>query len=447
MPRPVTDHMPVLAVAWDLTQADPKETSYRRTVILAYDDVASINWFGTFLPPYWRMVFNNSTVAMLQHAAAQIDSVLLAADQLDGQLSADTSARAGAEYTTLTALAYRQVFAACKLVWNPVNQAVWYFMKEISSDGDLSTVDVVFPASPIFLWLNPQLLAMQMLPMYPYASNEVPSGYNKTWAPHHLGIYPIGGPINQEDMPVEETSNLILMAAAIVQRNGNDVSFFYPHYMPLFRQWADYLVANLPDTGDQLCTDDFEGPSPHNANLAAKGIVALAAYSYLCTVVGATTEAEQISAIVQNFTAAWISMAQTTANGTQPLHYKLEYDIVNSWSLKYNIMYQRILNFAVFDDTVLQQESDFYLANMLTFGIPLDSRGALTKLDWQFWIAAMTKDPSLEQKIISVLYNWASSTPTRVPLTDYYLTTTGAQLGFQARPVVGGLFSLMLIDD
>ena len=38
----------------------------------------------------------------------------------------------------------------------------------------------------------------------------------------------------------------------------------------LLSTWANYTVASLPDPGNQLCTDDFEGPSPHNVNLAAK---------------------------------------------------------------------------------------------------------------------------------------------------------------------------------
>jgi len=46
-------------------------------------------------------------------------------------------------------------------------------------------------------------------------------------------------------------------------------------------QWGNYLTTALPDPGNQLCTDDFEGPSPHNANLAAKGIVALEVTSSL----------------------------------------------------------------------------------------------------------------------------------------------------------------------
>lgn len=40
----------------------------------------------------------------------------------------------------------RQTYAGCKLTWNEKLETPWYFLKEISSDGDLSTVDVIFPA-------------------------------------------------------------------------------------------------------------------------------------------------------------------------------------------------------------------------------------------------------------------------------------------------------------
>ena len=67
-------------------------------------------------------------------------------------------------------------------------------------------------------------------------------------------------------MPIEETANLLLLIAYILE-NKADTKEFFSQYQNLFQTW-----------GDQLCTDDFEGPSPQNVNLAAKGILGIGAY-------------------------------------------------------------------------------------------------------------------------------------------------------------------------
>lgn len=69
-------------------------------------------------------------------------------------------------------------------------------MKEISSDGDVSTVDVIYPASPLILYLNPELLYILTLPLMEYVNNDTGkygkyNPYNYEWAPHHLGHWPI----------------------------------------------------------------------------------------------------------------------------------------------------------------------------------------------------------------------------------------------------------------
>jgi len=48
----------------------------------------------------------------------------------------------------------------------------WIFMKEISSDGDVSTVDVVFPSSPLLAARAPEILRRILIPILAYANNE-----------------------------------------------------------------------------------------------------------------------------------------------------------------------------------------------------------------------------------------------------------------------------------
>ena len=67
----------------------------------------------------------------------------------------------------------------------------WGFMKEISSDGDVSTVDVIYPAFPFFAKLAPDFFRRIILPLLTYANNGTAAyglrvEYNLTWAPHHL---------------------------------------------------------------------------------------------------------------------------------------------------------------------------------------------------------------------------------------------------------------------
>ena len=64
-------------------------------------------------------------------------------------------------------------------------------LKEISSDGNMGTVDVAFPASPLLLYLNPNLLKYQILPILQYANNETEVLYPYPFAPHDLGEYPV----------------------------------------------------------------------------------------------------------------------------------------------------------------------------------------------------------------------------------------------------------------
>ncbi|WP_294482893.1 DUF1793 domain-containing protein [uncultured Victivallis sp.] len=51
------------------------------------------------------------------------------------------------------------------------------------------------------------------------------------------------------------------------------------------------------------------------------------------------------------------------------------------------------------------------------------------------------------QALLSPVIDFLKESPSRVPMTDWYDTGNGAQVGFQARSVVGGLFIRLLYDS
>ena len=218
-------------------------------------------------------------------------------------------------------------------------------MKEISSDGDVSTVDVIYPAAPFFVLYAPELLKQTLLPVLAYGQNETDIQCALPWAPHHLGTWPVSditGP-EQEQMPMEESANLLIMLAAIAQKQNNDVSYLKP-YWPALTPWANYLNISLPDPGEQLCTDDFEGPSPHNVNLALKGILGLGSFALLLNANGQTSEASVYRQAAEGFVQDWLKMGLYESGD----HYRLQFDLANTWSTKYNLMWQYALGLDLF---------------------------------------------------------------------------------------------------
>ncbi|KAH3765163.1 glutaminase a [Pelomyxa schiedti] len=429
MPRKCNNDWPTLAFAWSFTVGPEEEVS--RYVIVAYDDIYSVKYFGTRLKPYWTNKWG-SIESFILYSWSDMKNVLAMCDTFDQNLITELTNVGGEKFATIASLAYRQTFAAGKMVWDVDNSGPWYVMKEISSNGDFSTVDVIFPASPLFAWADPELLRLLLLPILMFANNETTNNYAEAWAPHHLGTYPIADirTGEEEDMPVEETGNMLMMIALVTKLEGKFDSSF-DHYWSLLIQWADYLISSLPDTANQLCTDDFE----------VKGIVALGAFSYVCQVKGDTTNADKYSQAAQGFVSQWLDLA----NPEQTDHYRLRYDEAG-WSTKYNLLYQRLLGISVFPESVLSMETAYYYTQMNKYGFPLDCRDTFAKLDWEAWAATQSLNSTFFVETFDAIYEWANAAPDRVPLSDLYYTTSGSQyLNFRARPVVGGLFAPLLL--
>ncbi len=438
-PRAANDGWPVLAFAFDLGRVSPTPTS--RHLVLAYDDIWAMTFLQRRLRPYWRRDGADAG-DLLRAAVRDYEALRAQCEAFDEALMRDLTAVGGEKYARIAALSYRQCVAANKLVAD-FDGTPLMFSKENFSNGCTGTVDVIYPAAPLFLLLNPDLLKAQLTPVLRYAAS---SRWPFPFAPHDVGTYPLangqvygGGEWSEENqMPIEECGNMLLMVAAIAHADGN-AEFARAHW-PVITQWAEYLRDNGLDPENQLCTDDFAGHLAHNANLSLKAILALGGYARVCELAGEQAAARSYRALAEQMAADWQRMAD---DGD---HYRLAFDQPGTWSQKYNLVWDAVLGLNLFPQEVARREMAWYRTKQNKYGLPLDNRADYTKTDWVVWTAALADSRAAFEAIIDPVYRFVCETPNRVPLTDWYDTKTGRQVGFQARPVIGGVYMPMLKD-
>ena len=412
-----------------------------RHVLVSYTEGFAIQYLERNLRPYWQR--DGMTVEqMLEAAEGQYSALEQRADAFDKELTADLTRVGGEHYASFAILAYRQTLAAHKLVAD-LNGDPMLFAKENFSNGCIGTVDVLYPSAPFFLFFQPKLLEAQLLPVLEYSAL---ARWRFPFAPHDLGQYPLangqvygGGEKTEEDqMPVEESGNMLILLDALTRAEGD--THLAERFWPQLTRWAQYLKDKGLDPENQLTTDDFAGHVAHNSNLSIKAIEALAAYASLAGLLGHQDVAREYDLTAKSMAKRWVDMAR------EGDHYKLAFNSPGTWSQKYNLVWDQLLGYALFPNSVRETELSFYMGKINQFGLPLDNRADYTKLDWSLWTATLASNANQFSAIVDPVYRWMNETPSRVPLTDWYDTKSGKQIGFQARSVVGGVFIKALAD-
>lgn len=405
---------------------------------------------------YWMSKYPNFS-ELVAFFMDDFENALSHCKQFDQKIDEDSrqavgGGELGAQYSAITQLSVRQSFATVEITVPYADRKHGYntsdtiiFLKEISSNGDMQTVDVFTPQFPLLTYLNPEWLRDIMQPIFEYTESGL---YPNKWCVHDLGVYPSAFGHNDgkdEPMQVEESGNMILLALHYAQLVGSKIAspWLASHYT-IMQQWAEFLISDSLVPALQLSTDDFAGTLANQTNLALKGIEGIAAMGEIASMLDKRKDAKMYWNVSQTYIQAYYGYAINKNN----THVKLAYQDGNSWGTLYNLVFDRLLNLRLVAKEIYTKQDAFYPTKAEKYGTPLDSRFTWAKTDWQMWASATAANLTTRDYWIEKLYKYASDRKTDAPFADLYQTMTGdfpkqpltSQIYFIARPVAGGHF-------
>ncbi|KAL3470824.1 hypothetical protein BJX99DRAFT_238623 [Aspergillus californicus] len=336
----------------------------------------------TMMRPLWESWFETSESLLQFHYHDFSNAAALAANY-SVQLADDAYQSGAQDYVDIVALSARQVMGATQFSGTPDDPIL--FLKEISSNGNFQTIDVIFPSFPFFLYTNPRWLAYLLEPLIEHMlSGQYPNKY----AMHDLGTHfpnATGHPDGRDEyMPLEECGNILIMGLAVANSmiynedsaassmwstqgtpaSVSDESGGFPLKLQsfsgigqqdgkwggaesgriqaekwiqrsyrLWTQWTEYLITYALEPENQLSTDDFAGWLALQTNLALKGIIGINAMSKLSEIVGLNDDSAYYKNISDTYIAEWEVLGMSRDN----THAKVAYNWYGSWSTIYNL--------------------------------------------------------------------------------------------------------------
>jgi len=446
--------------------------------MVAFDDLCSIFYFGEWCKGYY---FRNGKTIFdaINEANNDFNETLEKLTLFQNKLYNDLKSY-GNNYKLLCIASYRQSIAAHALV-ETKDKELLFLSKECHSNGCIATVDITYPSMPLYLLYNPELVTAMTRPIYKFSRMPV---WKFPFAPHDAGTFPyclgqtyalkadevkndkylsnmfqrnrwngimVSHPMIyqfpkemdiynfESQMPIEECSNMLIIAYSSIYFGAND-SLIKENY-DLLKLWYKYLAGSSLIPANQLCTDDFFEKIDKNVNLSIKSIQAIKCFALIAERFGCIADKNEADATLNEFINEFNELFKDSDH--LPLSY---YGSDNTYSLKYNLVYDKVLNTGIFSDNLINKELTYYLSKIKEFGVPLDNRSDLTKTDWIMHVSALTEDKKIQNKLHLGVVKFLKESLCRVPFSDLYHVDCSRIKDFQNRPVQGATFILLLKD-
>ncbi|KAJ9315694.1 hypothetical protein DTO271D3_3950 [Paecilomyces variotii] len=414
------------------------------TYAVGYVREKAINYLGEAYTGYYRSKYPTTAEAVSyfldDYAGAPSESI-----ELDSKLSAKATAVAGQKYSDIVTLSVRQAYAGIDLTipYDTLDTSdPLAFIKEISSDGNVNTVDIIMPAFPIYYVMDPDYIRLLLEPVMrymaagrwhlPYVIHDIGSSYpNATGHDDQLA----------EPMPIEETGNLMILTYAYTKATGD--TQWAAQYTGMLQKYADYLVDNSINIANQLSTNDAAGPLPNETNLAIKAAVGLKAFGKLSGLTNYSDIGDEHAKIFY-----------TDGLGTDPnrTHFVLEYpDMPSTWKTPYNLYPDVLLDLETFPTSAYAMGSKFFQTVRGEYGVALDNRQDWAKSDWNMWLAG-TFGTTTRDQFVDDLWAFMTNGLNAWPFSDRYISTSaqgnkpGVGVLCKARPTVGGHLALLALE-
>ena len=435
----------------------------------------------TLMRPLWKAYFESVQKLLTWHYK-DFKKASALADDYSAQLAIDAYRSGADDYVDIVALSARQVMGATSFSGTPDNPIL--FLKEIASNGNFQTIDVIFPSFPFFIYTQPKWLAYLLEPLI---EHMLSGQYPRKSAMHDLGAHfpnATGHPDgNDEYMPVEECGDILVMGLALANTLTANTSYraveegapmlplelvdtesyidqpwsklgsgearaWIGRSYRMWKQWTQYLVDESLRPSNQLSTDDFAGWLSLQSGLALKGAIGINAMAELARMTGHEKDAKYY----QNISTTYIAKWEEYAVSRDKTHTKVAYDWWGSWTTQYNLFADSLLCFpkqhlkkhdvsiespAALDGQkpighgsrstgfvpkhIYQMHSDWYWNVRQKYGVPLDSRHLYTKTDWEFFAAAVAA-PAVRSEILELVAKWVNETETDRPFADLHDT-------------------------